>query len=93
MENHEIDNERIDEAMLALMFLTLHCDRGPFPTWRAWKSFDWTAMGRLHANGLILDPIGKAKSVVLTEEGRRRSEEAFYRLFARREGPRAPSGS
>ena len=93
MEDHEIDNERIDEAMLGLMFLTLHGDRGPFPVWRAWKSFDWTAMGRLHAKGLILDPIGKAKSVVLTEEGLKRSKEAFYRLFARRKDPPADSGN
>ena len=50
---------------------------------RAWKSFDWDALDRLHARDLILDPVGKAKSVLLTPEGRRRSEELFYRLFAK----------
>jgi hypothetical protein len=54
------------------------------PFWQAWKSFDWDAMARLHGKGLIADPVGKAKSVLLTEEDRRRCEEAFYRLFTTR---------
>lgn len=64
------------------MFLTLHNDHSDLGISRAWKSFDWSAMGRLHAKGLILDPVGKAKSVVLTEEGRKLCEAAFYKLFA-----------
>lgn len=83
MSEPEIDTDRIDEAVLALMFLTLHKDRDLEP-WRAWKSFDWDAMGRLHEKDLILDPVGKAKSVVLTGEGYQRCEEAYHRLFARR---------
>jgi hypothetical protein len=82
MPEPEIDTELIDEAVLALMFLTLHHDRALEPRWRAWKSFDWDAMSRLHEKELIFDPVGKAKSVALTEEGRRRCEEAYYRLFA-----------
>jgi hypothetical protein len=37
----EIDKGRIDDAVLALLYLTLHdgC--------RAWKGFDWDAMERL----------------------------------------------
>ncbi len=86
MEDPQIDDDLIDEAVLALMFLTLHQERG-FPSMpRAWKSFDWDAMGRLHAKNLILDPVNKAKSVVLTEEGRKLSEAAFYRLFTRKDG-------
>ena len=84
MENHEIDETSVDEAVLGLMFLTLHDDHSDLKLARAWKSFDWSAMDRLHANGLILDPVGKAKSVMLTEEGRKRSEAAFHRLFARK---------
>lgn len=34
----EIDNDRIDEAILALLYLGLH-DKV-----RIWKSFDWDAM-------------------------------------------------
>jgi hypothetical protein len=84
MNRPEIDPDLIDEAVLALLYLTLHRDNGPASVWRAWKSFDWGALGRLQDKELILDPVGKAKSVMMTEEGQRRNEEAFYRLFARR---------
>jgi hypothetical protein len=74
----DIDTERIDEAVLALLLLGLH-DGG-----RVWKSFDWDAMDRLHKKGLISDPVGKAKSVVLTEEGQREAERLFAQMFAAR---------
>jgi hypothetical protein len=35
---------------------------------RAWEGFDWTVLSRLHAAGLIADPVGRAKSVVLVAE-------------------------
>ena len=38
-------------------------------------------MDRLHEKGLISDPVGKAKSVVLTGPGLARAEAAFRRLF------------
>lgn len=73
----EIDRDKIDDAVLALMWLTLHDER------RAWKGFDWDALERLHARGLITDPVNKAKSVILTDEGLRQSEELFRALFTR----------
>ena len=73
-----IDTGKIDEAILALLYLGLHERCG------AWKSFDWGAMGRLHEKGFISDPVGKAKSVVLTDEGLRESERLFRELFAGR---------
>ena len=69
------DNNRIDDAVLALLYLGLH-DRC-----RAWKGFDWGAMNRLYEKGFIGDPVGKAKSVVFTEEGLRRSEQLFRTMF------------
>ena len=42
-------------------------------------------MSRLHEKELIFDAVNKAKSVVLTEEGMRRSEALFYELFAKRD--------
>ncbi|MBY2964680.1 hypothetical protein HF251_18610 [Rhizobium leguminosarum] len=65
----ETDEEKIDDAVLALLWLTLHDGD------RAWKGFDWGVMDRLHQKGLIANPAGKAKSVVLSDEGLRRSEE------------------
>ena len=73
----EIDEEKVDEAVLALLYLTLH-DEG-----RAWKSFDWDAMNRLHEKGLIQNPVGKAKSVVFTEKGLEESERLFQQHFAK----------
>jgi hypothetical protein len=61
----DIDTDRIDAALLALLLLGLHDGS------RVWKTFDWDAMNRLHDKGMISDPVGKAKSVVLTEEGQR----------------------
>ena len=72
-----VDEERIDQAVLALLWLTLHDGR------RAWKGFDWSALGRLHAKGLIADLVARAKSVVLTDEGLRQSEALFRTLFTR----------
>ncbi|EJC80143.1 hypothetical protein Rleg4DRAFT_1755 [Rhizobium leguminosarum bv. trifolii WSM2297] len=73
----EIDEEKIDDTVLALLWLTLHDGD------RAWKGFDWGVMDRLHQKGLIQNPAGKAKSVVLSDEGLQRSEELFRTLFMR----------
>ena len=74
--------DKIDEAVLALLHLTSFREgHGDFAVTRAWKGHDWEALGRLHALGLISDPVGKAKSVVLTESGERRAGELFRRLF------------
>jgi Domain of unknown function (DUF6429) len=35
---------------------------------RAWKGFDCDSLNRLQDKGFISGPIGKAKSVVLTDE-------------------------
>ncbi|MBU2868945.1 DUF6429 family protein [Pacificibacter marinus] len=71
----KINEDSVDDAVLALLWLTLHDGH------RAWKSHEWDVLGRLHEKGLILDPVGKAKSVVLTNDGLRRSEELFKALF------------
>jgi hypothetical protein len=75
----DIDTDKIDEAVLALLYLTLHDGS------RAWKGFDWDAMNRLHEKGFISNPVGKAKSVLLTEKGLQESERLFHKLFAKRE--------
>ncbi len=73
----EIDEEKIDDAVLALLYLTLHDGS------RVWKSMDWEVMDRLHKKGLISSPVGKAKSVLFTEEGQQKSAELFKKLFAK----------
>ncbi|ABC21004.1 DUF6429 family protein [Rhodospirillum rubrum] len=41
----EIDTDRIDEAVLAVLLLGLHNND------RAWKGFDWQTLNRLHTRG------------------------------------------
>jgi heme-degrading monooxygenase HmoA len=74
----EYDEDKVDDAVLALLCLTMWDDR---PSTRAWKGHDWAAMERLHEKGVIGDPKGKAKSVVVTEGGRARAEQLFRQLF------------
>jgi hypothetical protein len=76
----EYDEDKIDDAVLALLFLTVWSDR---TVRRAWKGHDWAALDRLYRKGYIGDPKGKAKSVVLTEEGHARAEELFRQLFGK----------
>jgi hypothetical protein len=73
----DIDEDKIDEAALALLYLTLHEQR------RAWKQLDWDLTNRLYEKGYILDPISKTKSVVFTDEGLKKSEELFKTLFCK----------
>jgi hypothetical protein len=71
----DLDQSKIDDAVLALLRLGLHDEN------RAWKGFDWDALERLHAKGLIGNPRGKTKSVVFTQEGLERSEQLLRSLF------------
>jgi Domain of unknown function (DUF6429) len=70
-----INTDRIDDCVLALLLLGRHDGQ------RVWKSFDWAAMERLHEKGLISDPVGHAKTVVLTGEGLDKAERLFRDLF------------
>jgi hypothetical protein len=71
----ELDHERIDAAVLAMLYLNLYCSGA------VWKGFDWNAMERLHEKGLISDPVGKAKSVVFSEEGEQQARKLFELMF------------
>lgn len=73
----EYDQDKVDEVTLALMYLVTGGDE------RAWKSFDWDTMNRLHEKGYISNPIGKSKSVIVSPEGLKLSEELFQKFFAK----------
>jgi Domain of unknown function (DUF6429) len=70
-----LNTDKIDDAALALLYLTLHDGD------RAWKGFDWGVLGRLHDKGMIDNPVGKVKSVVVTEEGLERAKALFEEMF------------
>jgi hypothetical protein len=73
-----LDSDRIDDTVLALLYLTLH------DQCRAWKGFDWDTLSRLHEKGMIDNPVSEAKSVALTPDGLRRSNELFEAMFTKR---------
>lgn len=74
----EIETDRIDDAVLALLYLALH------DTLRSRKGFDVDALGRLHDKGMIEDPAASPDSVVFTTDGLARSRALFESMFAKR---------
>ena len=70
-----LDTDKIDDAALALLYLTLH------DGYRAWKGFDFDVLGRLHEKGMIDNPVGKTKSVAFTTEGLVRARALFETMF------------
>lgn len=76
----EIDEQKVDEISLALLYLTTFEDKFGF---RAWKGHSWDVLDRLYESGYIEDPRSKAKSVVLTDEGVKRSKALFEKYFTK----------
>lgn len=80
-----LNTDKIDDYTLALLYLVTW-DREESLGARAWKSFDWDTMNRLHEKGHISNPKGKAKSVVVTEEGFAKAKELFQKFFVEETG-------
>jgi hypothetical protein len=76
------DKDKVDEYTLALLYLVVHQRHGGFGA-SAWKGFDWDTLNRLHEKGYISNPVGKAKSIGMTEEGLLKAEELFERHFVK----------
>jgi len=79
----EYDKDKVDEMVLALLYLTMF-DEDQYGA-RAWKGHDWEAMDRLHAKGYISDPKSKAKSVMVSVKGMKRSRNLFEKNFGKNE--------
>jgi hypothetical protein len=77
------NEEKVDEMVLALLYLTSFTERG---ITRAWKGQDWDVLNRLHEKGLISDPKSKAKSVVLSDAAAKESARLFQKYFASNDG-------
>ena len=73
-----VNLDKLSEAALAILGLTAFREHQVV---RAWKGMDWDLLDALHERGWIADPKGKAKSVVLTEEGSRVAEVFLQRHF------------
>jgi hypothetical protein len=76
------DEDKIDECTLALLYLVIH-ERHEGLGAQAWKGFDWDTLNRLYAKGYITDPVGKSKSVGITEEGFLKAKELFEQHFTK----------
>ncbi|RCW71386.1 DUF6429 family protein [Pseudorhodoferax soli] len=74
----DYDEKRIEEAVLALL-AAFNFDGG-----RSWKGFDFGVLDRLHIQGLVEDPKGKAKSIWLTQQGLEQGLRHAERLFGRK---------
>lgn len=74
----DCDPDKLAEAAIGLMYLVLHRD-GHLT--RAWKGLDWDVLDLLHEKGWISDPKGKARSVVVTDEGKSQASLAFEKLY------------
>ena len=80
MEQMVYDQDKVDDFTLALMSLVFHRDKDAT---RAWKGFDWETLDRLYEKGMISNPKGRARSVLITEEGLKKSEKLFRELFGK----------
>ena len=76
----DIDEDKVDDIVLALLYLTTFKDKRRL---RAWKGHSWEALDRLHRKEYISDPATKAKSVLLTDAGEKRSRELFGKYFTK----------
>jgi hypothetical protein len=76
----EVNEDKVDDMVLALLSLTTFEDK---PRLRAWKGQSWEVLNRLHRKGYISDPATKAKSVILTEDGAKRSQDLFEEYFTK----------
>ncbi len=79
----EYDKDKVDDMTLALLYLVMFRDGYGI---RAWKGFDWDTMSRLSEKGYISDPVGKAKSVAVSDEGAERAKELFVQYFGIKDG-------
>ena len=54
----KIDERKVNEISLALLYLTTFKDKWGF---RAWKGYSWDVLDRLHESGFIEDSWSKSQ--------------------------------
>ena len=72
------DIEKVDEVVLALLYLTSFSESDHK---RTWKGQDWDVLSGLHEKGFIGDPKSKSKSVPFSDEGFEKSRNIFKKYF------------
>ncbi len=76
----DLDQEKLAEAALAILSLSRMVE--PYGV-TAWKGIDWDVMNMLHDKGWISNPVGKQKSVGITEEGIKLADQFLEKYFAK----------
>lgn len=74
----ELDNDKIDDAVLALLMLGASGSR-------AWKGLDQTVLERLHKRGFISNPQDRSATLVFSDEGLKRATRLRDEMFGKRE--------
>jgi hypothetical protein len=74
----EYNTEKVDEMVLALMYLTSSTDK--YST-KAWKGLNSQVLDRLYQKGYISDPNEKMPTLSLSEEAAKLSKELFFKYF------------
>ena len=74
----EFDSDKLAEIALAILCLTASTDKVGT---RAWKGMDWDVLGLLYERGWIGNPVGKAKSVIVTEDGLQKANRFQEKYF------------
>ena len=75
-----LDEEKLAEATLAILSLSRMVESYGVT---AWKGIDWDVMSMLHDKGWISDPVGKQKSVGITEEGIILADQFLEKYFSK----------
>jgi hypothetical protein len=73
-----IDGRKVEKAVLALLYLTLHDGN------RAWKTIDFAAINRLQEQSFLSSAVSRARSVVFTEKGLRVAEQLAATQLAKK---------
>ena len=78
------DQDKVDEMTLARLYLvSTKLKEGPGA--RAWKGFDGETLNRLYEKGWIEEPKTKSMSLLVTEDGYKKSEQLFMKHFGLKE--------
>jgi hypothetical protein len=76
----DLNKEKLAEAALAILSLSSFTDLMGV---RAWKGMDWDLMNMLFEKEWISNPVGKQKSIVISEEGVKLAEEFLEKHFGK----------
>ncbi len=75
-----LNQEKLAETALANLSLSSFAD--PMGV-RAWEGMDWDLLNMLFEKDWISNPVGKQKSIVMSEEGIKLAEEFLEKHFGK----------